>query len=74
MTIKHGLLPCLVRGMDGGFSERALFHCWGFKAWTHGDGLMIGSFPAGQEAYVFAIVEREGGEVTVASRRTSLRR
>lgn len=34
-------------------------HGFGFKAWTHGGGASIGSFPPGQESYAVAIVEHE---------------
>ena len=34
-------------------------HGFGFKAWTHGGGATIGSFPPGQESYAVAIVEHE---------------
>lgn len=64
MTVRPELRPCLVRGTDGMHSERALFHRWSFKAWTHGAAITVGGFPAGQEAYAFAIIEREDGTVT----------
>lgn len=61
IKISPEMRPCLLG--DGESKRRALLHCFGFKAWTHGAAVIIGGFPAGQESHAMAVVELESGEV-----------
>lgn len=53
--------PCLaVVDME---ENRALFHGFSMKAWTHGPSASIGGFSAGQESFATAVVELESGRL-----------
>ena len=49
--------PCVVNG------KKALFHCWGHKAYVVDASPMRGGHPGGQIAATVAIVEYEDGTV-----------
>ena len=49
--------PCVVGG------ERCTCHLLYVACWTHGAGLTVGSFPAGQESRSMALIEHEGGSM-----------
>lgn len=50
--------PCVVDG------ERCTCHLLYVQYWTHGAGLTVGSFPAGQESGSMALVEHADGSVS----------
>ena len=56
------MTPCFVSD-DSGEKTRALLAGFYQKAWTHGASIAIGGFPAGQEAYLVAVVLLESGDV-----------
>lgn len=56
------MIPCLISD-DSGEKTRALLAGFYQKAWTHGASIMIGGFPAGQEARPVALVLLESGDV-----------
>ena len=49
--------PCVVGG------ERCACHLLYVACWTHGAGLTVGSFPAGQESRSMALIEHEDGRM-----------
>ena len=56
------MIPCLISD-DSGEKTRALLVGFYQKAWTHGASIMVGGFPAGQEAHPVALVLLESGDV-----------
>lgn len=50
--------PCVAYG-----DRHGMLHSFGYSAWTHGEGVTVGSSPAGQECIPVAIVEFEDGEL-----------
>lgn len=49
--------PCIVDG------DRCTCHFFYVAYWTHGAGLTVGSFPAGQESRSMALVEHADGSM-----------
>lgn len=59
--IMKGARPCIVTICSE--EHNGLLLDIGFRMWTHGSGITIGSFSAGQESHPCAIVELENGEI-----------
>lgn len=60
------LTPCFISD-DSGEKTRALLIGFYKKAYTHGASIMIGGFPAGQEAHPVALVLLESGDVVTVN-------
>lgn len=60
------LTPCFVSD-DSGEKTKALLVGFYQKAWTHGASIMVGGFPAGQEAHPVALVLLESGDVVTVN-------
>lgn len=60
LSVSMEVRPCVVGG-----DRRAMLHCFGYRAWTHGAGLTIDSFPSGQECEPVAVVEFGDGRIGV---------
>lgn len=59
-----GFTPCHVQDGDD-MRYKALLIGVYQKAYTHGGGLVVGSFPPGQEAFPVAAVLTDSGEIKV---------
>ena len=61
IEIRVNLRPCLVGGDDD--AEKALFHCWGNRAYIIEPSMLVGGHPGGQVWNTYGIVELEDGSV-----------
>lgn len=61
--------PCFISD-DSGEKTKALLVGFYQKAWTHGASIMVGGFPAGQEAHPVAVVLLESGDVVTVDAET----
>lgn len=61
LSSTYDLRPCLVARGDS--LEKALFHCWGNKAYIAAPSSLVGGPKGGQMWCTFGIVELENGAV-----------
>lgn len=63
LTIETKLRPCWIVGKDS--NTKALFHCWSFHSDVVDPSPLIGGHSGGVIARMSAIVELEGGYITL---------